>query len=127
MLKITGLYAAVLALFYVLLSARVIQLRFRDRVSLGAGESKELEKRIRIHGNFAEYVPFALLLIAILELQGLPAWGLHAFGLTLIAGRLAHFYGLSQTGRSKGRTYGMILTFLMLIAAAVTLLVRAVL
>ena len=64
---IIAIYAAPLAFLYIALAINVIRLRFKHRVSLGAGEVPKLERAIRAHGNFAEYVPFALLLIGLSE------------------------------------------------------------
>ena len=58
MLKIIPFYAAILALLYVCLSARTIGFRRKSRVSIGDGGDQELLRAIRMHANFAEYVPF---------------------------------------------------------------------
>lgn len=68
-LAITSFYAAVLALFYVVLAGLVIRQRFKHRVGLGTGKDVELLQAVRMHGNFAEYVPLLLILVALLELQ----------------------------------------------------------
>jgi len=52
-------YAAVLAILYIFLSARVIRSRISERVKIGTGGSRIVERRMRIHANFAEYVPVA--------------------------------------------------------------------
>jgi uncharacterized membrane protein YecN with MAPEG domain len=122
-LHITPSYAAVLALFYFLLSIGVIRSRRYYKVSLGAGGGGELERRIREHGNFAEYAPFTLLLLALAELQGAPAAVLHLLGLCLVAGRLFHAWGLSRLADVNGfRVGGMALTFAAMTGAAVLML-----
>ncbi len=65
--QVTGFYAALLAIFYVVLAFAVVRQRMKLRVGLGDGQQPSLIKAIRIHGNFAEYVPFALLLLLLLE------------------------------------------------------------
>ena len=61
------------ALIFVLLSMRVIQMRGdRPRSALGDGSNPALERRIRVQGNFAEYVPMALILLLFVELQAQP-------------------------------------------------------
>ena len=60
---IISLYAGILALIYIGLSGYVIQGRFKNKVSLGDNNNADMQKRIRVHGNFAEYVPLALFLI----------------------------------------------------------------
>ncbi len=89
-LAITGSYAAALTLFYLVLSARVIAMRRGGRINLGDGNDPEMLRRIRAHGNFAEYVPLGLILLAIAELQGEAALWLHLTGAMLLAGRLMH-------------------------------------
>ena len=82
----TGLYAGLLGLLLIVLSMRVVQNRWRAKVGLGHGGDKALRKAIRIHGNFIEYVPLALLLMALIEMNGAqPPW-LHGLGGALLAG-----------------------------------------
>ncbi len=69
MLQVVSYYAAVLAPFSVWLSFRVVGVRRSATQSLGAGGMPELERRMRVHANFAGYVPFALLL-AMAKLRG---------------------------------------------------------
>ncbi|MDX5594732.1 MAPEG family protein [Pseudovibrio sp. SPO723] len=121
---ITPIYAAILALFYVWLSMRVIQMRQKTRVSLGEGNSKQLLRRLRIHGNFAEYVPFALLLILLVELNEMPDWNVHALGGLLIVSRTLHFIGLSREKDVNAfRVLGMVGTFTVLLLGALACLV----
>src|SRR5690606_19865103 len=61
------IYAALLSLFFAFLTFRTIRLRQRYRVSLGHGKNLLLMRAIRVHGNFAEYVPLGLLLMAASE------------------------------------------------------------
>jgi len=123
MLAITSVYAAILAIVFVYLSARVISVRRRDKISLGAGGHADLEKRIRTHGNFAEYAPIALILMAALELNSAPVWQLHTIGVLIVIGRLCHPIGMSG-GPINFRVGGMILTFLSLLAGAAFILAR---
>lgn len=123
---ITAIYAALLALMYVGLAFYVIRQRFKLRVGLGDGGQPELIKAIRIHGNFAEYVPFVLVLMLILESQQAPIWQLQLVGGLTVAGRLLHLVGLlSSAGTSIPRFFGMIATFSALLSAALMLLVKA--
>ena len=119
-MSITPLYAALLALFFMFLSFRVIGFRRSAKIALGDGGDSVLLRRQRAHGNFAEYVPLALLLMALAELQGLPSWKLHAIGLLLLVGRGLHAYGVSRDPEPlRLRVYGMILTFAALLAGSV--------
>ena len=119
-MAITAFYAALLGLFFVFLSFRVIGWRRLKSVELGHGEDSELLRRMRAHANFAEYVPFTLLLMAIAESMTAPRPLIHVVGLILIAGRLMHAYGLSQTPHIlRLRVGGMILTFTALALSAI--------
>jgi len=123
---ITPLYAGLLALWFVILGMRVIGQRRQHKVSLGDGGTTMLQRAIRGHANFSEYVPLSLLLLGILELSRFPHYVLHGLGATLLAARLLHGYALSFTGHSRfGRVAGASLTFLVLIVAGVLCLYQA--
>jgi uncharacterized protein len=117
-MTITALYAGLLAILFLVLSIRVVQKR--TNVSLGDGGDAELLRRIRGHGNFAEYVPLMLLMMALLEYGGaLPSWLLHALGITLVVARVLHGIALSFTAKWKfGRFYGTLLSFIVLLVLA---------
>ena len=93
-LPITLLYAGILGVLLVALSVRVTALRGKHKVNLGDGGNEELQRAIRVQGNFVEYVPLALILIGLLEMNGAPAWAVHAFGIVLAVARLSHAYSL---------------------------------
>ncbi len=117
---ITGLYAAALALLFVVLSARVITVRRANKVSLGDGGDADLVARVRAQGNFAEYAPLGIVLILIAELQATPAVWLHLCGALLLAGRLMHGVNFSFGLRIMVlRVGGMFLTLTSLIIGAV--------
>lgn len=127
LLTITPLYAGALAILYLALSYRVVQQRGHG-VSLGDGGDQELLRRIRGHGNFAEYVPFILLMLAMLEFGGVtPSWLLHLLGATLLVARLLHGIALSYTQKWKfGRFWGTALTFLLLLVTGLLCLWRGI-
>lgn len=118
-MTVTPFYAGLLALWFFVLSWRVVQKRGQG-IHLGDGGDPEMLRRIRGHGNFAEYVPLILLMMALLELGGLAKWVLHALGATLLVARLLHGYALSYTEKWKfGRFYGTLLTFILLLVTGV--------
>ena len=119
MLVATPLYAALLAIVFVALSVRVIGLRRRTRIPLGAEGADALLRATRAQGNFAEYVPFALVLTALAELNGASAFVLHSLGLALLVGRGLHAWGVSRSPEDfRFRVAGMALTFSTLIVGA---------
>ena len=109
-LSIVPVYAAVLGILFLALTIAVIRNRYRLKVSLGGGDER-MNRIIRGHGNFAEYVPMSLLLLAFAEIGGTEALVIHLGGLALLCGRLLHGYALALTPRNlPARRYGMILT-----------------
>lgn len=127
-MNVVPIYAAVLAVAFIMLSATVIRARQQARVALGFGADEVLQRRIRVHGNFAEYVPFALLLIAMAEMGGAPLLLIHALCILLIAGRVAHAWGVSRLNEDpRLRVAGMAATLTTIGAAALTLLLLAAL
>lgn len=118
-MTITSLYAALAALFFVFLSFRVIRIRRSERIALGDGGNRALLRAMRLQGNFAEYAPMVLLLMALAEFQGASGWALHPIGLTLLAGRTVHSLGFGrEPERFRLRTAGMVLTFVAIISGA---------
>lgn len=125
-LVIVPVYAALLALLFVMLSLSVVRQRRSGRVAIGTAGDRELERRVRVHGNFAEYTPLALLLLAMAEFRGAPALLLHGLCLCLLLGRASHAWGVSHLDEDlRFRVAGMIATFATLIAASLTLLTQA--
>jgi uncharacterized membrane protein YecN with MAPEG domain len=123
-LAATPLWAALLTLVYLALAGLVIRSRYRTRTAIGSGGDLRLERAIRAHANFAEYVPLALILLLLAELQGAAPWLLHLLGATLLAGRTLHAFGISNTVEVLAfRSSGMVLTFAVLVTAAVANLV----
>jgi uncharacterized membrane protein YecN with MAPEG domain len=117
--RITLLFASLHALLLLALLARISRHRHGRRIGFGDGGDPLLARKIRVHGNFIEHVPMALLLMALLESCGLPAPWLWALGTTLLLGRALHAIGLSgSAGYSFGRFYGTALTWLVLLAMA---------
>ena len=120
MLIVTSIAASFLTLIFIRLSFGVIRLRRSNKVSLGSGGNEDLERAIRAQGNFAEYVPFGILLMACLELNGAPAWLVCIPAITLIIGRLIHAQGITEPPPyTRKRVIGMIFTFNTLIALVV--------
>lgn len=119
---VTSLYAALLALVFVALTIRVIGQRRASGVVLGVRGSPVLERAARVHANFAEHVPIALILLLLAELQGHPRAILHAAGIVLVVGRIAHAIGVSRVDENfrfrvagVGATLGTMITLSLLI------------
>lgn len=107
-LPIVAPYAAGLGLLFIVLSVRVIIYRRRHHIGFGSSGHPELERRARVHANFAEYAPLALLLLTMAELQGAPAMWVHLGCLSLVIGRVSHAIGVSSERMDGfGRVVGM--------------------
>jgi len=117
---ITALWAGILGLLSLALAMFVARARSSENVIFGDGANIVLQQRIRVHGNFVEYVPIALVLLLVLELNTSSALVLNALGGTLVVGRLLHAFGLSSsTGTTFGRFVGTVLTWLVVLVASV--------
>ncbi len=118
-MTITAFYAALLAVLFLYLSVRVIGWRRDRRVEFGHGDDFELLRRKRVHANFAEYVPFAIVLMALAESMEPPDLLVHIAAVVLVVGRLMHAYGVSQSPPiMRYRVYGMWLTIASMTLAA---------
>jgi uncharacterized membrane protein YecN with MAPEG domain len=112
MLLMTSIIAAILTIVFIKLSFAVIGLRRKNKVGLGSGGYDDLERAIRAQGNFAEYVPIGLILIACLELNGAPWWLVILPGIALVIGRLIHAKGINEPPPNfSSRVLGMKFTF----------------
>jgi uncharacterized membrane protein YecN with MAPEG domain len=116
---ITALWAGLLGILSLALAMNVVRGRVSENVIFGDGGVTILQQRIRVHGNFVEYVPIALVLLLVLELNGTSPLVLNVLGGGLFVGRLLHAFGLATTtGTSAGRFIGTIVTWLAILAAS---------
>jgi hypothetical protein len=125
-LPVTLATAGALGLIYLVLAARVVRGRWTHRVSLGDGGNAAMQRLIRAHGNFGEYVPMLLILMALLEASGASRGVLTGAGIALVVGRLAHAIGI-ETPKAPNpyRFLGGLLTFGLLLLGSVWALWRA--
>lgn len=122
-MQILPMYAALLGFLFFYLSIRTIGLRRRLKIGIGAKENDEMIRGMRVHSNFAEYVPITLLLIYFVEIQGGHQLLIHALGALLLVGRSVHAYGVSQINEKfVFRVSGMVMTFTALLISACILL-----
>ena len=119
-LVIAPLTAAALGILYIQLALGVIKIRKSERISLGMGDSDELQIAIRSHANLAEWAPIGLILIIILEFNAAPFWLTGLPAIALVAGRALHPKGLLSNSKEsfKTRTLGMQLTIYSILALA---------
>ena len=126
--SITGFYLGILALLYVVLGLQVSRLRRGHRVLFGDGDNIKLRSAIRAHANFAEYVPIIVLMVAMLEMSGMPALRVHLLMGALLVARLLHPLGMYVGPRTLQfqicRVGGILLTLMVMAGAALLLLWR---
>ena len=118
-IAITAIYAGIFALVIVALGINVTVHRVKLRVPLGDGGNAQMLRMIRLHANAIEYVPLALLLMAIYEINGGWHAALHVIGIALVAARLAQTWNMWSTEKAgPGRIAGQSLTWASLAALA---------
>lgn len=119
-LPITSIAAAALLVLLSLLGLWVALYRMGRRIRFETGGDDEMVRRVRAHGNLAEYGAFRLVALALIELQAgdrTLLWGLAA---GLVGGRVIHAVGLLAKVHLF-RVLGMVSTVGMLLTAAVVL------
>ena len=126
MLPITSLTGSGLAVLLLVLTFLVSQQRGVAKVSLGDGGDPVLLKRIRAFGNFTEYAPMGLLLLALVEFSGASSAMVWALGVLLLGGRILHALGMYVKPFGIGRLVGMLMNYLVFLGAAVMLLINAI-
>ena len=115
-LEITPLYAMPLAVMLFVLWLNVVKRRSVMAVSIGYANDEVLHEKIRKHGNFTEFVPLVLVIMALAELRGGNATALHAAGILLVVSRAIHPFGLHHDQvvnvlRGVGNTGSLIALF----------------
>jgi uncharacterized membrane protein YecN with MAPEG domain len=122
-----ALWVGLCLILLLVLSMLVVRQRRAHGVVLGDAEIPELAQAIRAFGNATEYVPAGLVAIAVLAMAGAAPMVIHAVGLTLFIGRLAHAIGLSRSGGSSMlRSAGVIATWIAYILGGVALIFYAI-
>ncbi len=122
-----ALWGGLLLLLMLVLAVLVTRQRRRHGVTLGDEGIEELTRAIRAFGNAAEYAPAGIAALAILAVVGANPIVVHAVGVLLVLGRLAHALGLSRSaGVSIGRLSGTIMTWLAFLIAGALLLFYSV-
>ena len=125
---ITALYASLLAILLFILSIRVIGLRGNPAfafIAQGKDDDELLQRVVRAHGNFTEYVPTMLILLYFLESSGVAGAKLHALAGAFFLGRVMHGICMGfMRSNMPLRVGGTALTLLPLAAAAVALLMQ---
>jgi len=126
-MMITPLYAGLLTLWYIVLTARIMHARSGGGNTPDDRGNPLLMPKLAARENFTEYVPLALLLMLVLELSRFSIYVLHALGIVLVIARLLHGYALSFAPHSKfGRVGGAAMTLGVLLVESVLCLYQTI-
>ena len=91
---VTALYAGLLGLMSIAIAFPAGRMRGQKGISVGDGGDIELTLAMRRHANFVEFVPLALILIGLLEMNGVGPLAIHGLGAALVGFRVCHAIGL---------------------------------
>jgi len=112
---ITALYGALNAILNIVLANRVSTMRKKHKVSIGDGDAPELQLAARTHGNNAEFVPLAIVMMLLAELLGGNSAVLHTAGGLLLAARVLHAVGMPRKSPNVFRFLGVALTWAVIV------------
>lgn len=120
---VTGVYAAVIGLLLLVLSAQVVRFRLKYRKGLGVTDDRDFEAAVRAHANLVEYAPLGLLMLGLAELNGVPSGFVYWTGMALVVGRILHAWGMinGRGGPHPARMFGILLTWLAILVASLLL------
>jgi len=110
------LFAAALALVNLWLGVRASAARVARKVMVGDGGDPLVQARMRAHANFNEYVPMALVLMALIEMAGGGATPLYVAGIVLVLARVLHPFGMERPAPNPLRMIGIALTLAVMVA-----------
>ncbi|MFC7378455.1 MAPEG family protein [Brevundimonas sp. GCM10030266] len=124
--RAVALWAGLSLLFVLWLSMRISAGRRKLKVSVGDGGHPELIASTRAFGNAIEYLPLALVALAVVAVFYSAAI-VHLLGGAFFLGRVLHAWGMGQEKQpSPGRMLGMLLTYLVFVGSAGLLIFAAV-
>ena len=130
---LTSIFASLFTIFYLFLSFRIGYLRGSPVMKLIFKMDKEvpaikLDRNVRAHGNFSEYVPLFLILIYIFESLNLVSFNyLLIICLVFSYGRVAHAICFAFYDHNPFlRISGMLCTYLSLAILSIQLLLSTI-
>lgn len=120
-LPVTLIIAGIFALLLVALSLNVsLRRRATQNAAADGGADLELQRRIRAHGNFSEYAPSMLLVMALMEGAGAAHPLVASVGMAFLISRLLHAFGMLRCVL-PARALGMVIQHLAFVGAGVWL------
>lgn len=125
LLPITLTFAAACALLNLWLASRCVRFRIRDKVLHGDAGHALLARRVRAQANFIEYTPIILILCGLVEMAAGSSLWLWIAALAYVVARIAHAFGMDADAPTIWRAGGILLTWAITAALAVTALTIA--
>jgi uncharacterized membrane protein YecN with MAPEG domain len=125
------LTTGILGVIFFILTVWVVNYRNKTKLMLGDGsgttlpDAQGLQIAVRAHGNFAEFVPLILLLLASLAHEGADSSFFLVLCGALVLGRILHPIGIRNLRPNVARAAGAMLTWIVLIVASVATIVLA--
>lgn len=123
-IPVTGVFAAVIGILLLILSAQVTRFRMKYKKGLGITEDRDFAAAVRAHANLVEYAPLGLIMLGVAELNGVASGLIYWTGMALVVGRILHAWGMinGRGGQHWARALGIVLTWLSILALAFLLL-----
>ncbi len=115
---ITALYGALNAILNIFLASRVSAMRRKHGVGHSGSDAPEFLVASRTHGNNAEFVPLAIVMMLLAELLGGASVILHVYGGTLLLARVLHVLGMPRKAPNPFRFAGVALTWALIVAVS---------
>jgi uncharacterized protein len=118
-LQTTLSLAAAAALITIWHMMRIGRVRMNEKILHGDGGNPVLSRRMRAQANFGENTPFALILIAAIELTGKGGTWLAVVGALFMLGRVLHALGMDKAEPNPLRMIGTFAAMLTLLGLGV--------
>lgn len=115
-------YASILALLFVCLRLRKINIELGLKKGFRKSTNEDLAATVLAKSNFSENVPLGILLIYFVELSGAHHYFIHLLGMSLFIGSGLEAYSIIQrNGKTLTSILGSLMTLLTLSASALAI------
>jgi uncharacterized membrane protein YecN with MAPEG domain len=94
---------------------------------MGSADHADLQRAIRVFGNFTEWAPMLAAALVLCEIVGAPSIFIHVVGIVLVVARILHPIGLRPDRTTAARGAGAGLTLLCALCMGVYLVYASVL
>jgi uncharacterized membrane protein YecN with MAPEG domain len=118
-LQTTLSLAAAAALITIWHMIRIGRVRVAEKIMHGDGGNPALIRRMRAQANFGENTPYALILVAAIELTGKGGTWLAVVGALFMLGRVLHAIGMDNAEANALRGIGTGIAMLTLLGLGV--------